>query len=78
MATSYELIGVIFEILFLALGVYLYLFARGFFTPSDPAKAEKVNEFRKDNKNWIRLLGLALAAVFLFNVVLSLKNIFFS
>jgi hypothetical protein len=70
-----DIIGLVFEIVFLGLGVYLYLFARGFFTPSRPEAAEKVNRFRKANQGWMRIVGLALAAVFLLNLVLHVRDL---
>jgi len=70
-----DAVGLLFEIIFLALGVYLYLFARGFFTPSRPEAAEKVNRFRQANKGWMRILGLALAAIFLLNLILHVRDL---
>lgn len=67
-------LGLIFEILLLALGVYLYLFAKGFIKTKDPERKEKVEEFRLANAGWMRLLGLALSAVMLLNVLFSIKE----
>jgi hypothetical protein len=67
-------VGLIVEILLLALGLYLYLFARGIISfGSDEAKA-RAEAFRKDNSTWMRLMGLALAAVMAMNVFFHIKE----
>lgn len=68
-----EQLGFVFELLLLALGVYMYLFARGVIKTKDPERKERVDAFRKNNAGWMRLLGLALAAVMLLNVVVRVK-----
>ena len=68
-------VGLLLELFLLAAGLYLYLFARGrvsFGTPEQRARAEV---FRADNKGWLRLLGLALAAVMAVNVVLHVMEL---
>lgn len=71
-----ELIGLLVEILLLALGVYLYLFARGIIKVKDPQRRERAESFRQQNATWMRLLGLALAAIMLLNVVLHISQLF--
>ena len=68
-----EYLGLLFEFLFLGIGIYLYLFSRGFFKVKDPALQEKAEEFRKKNGTILRLLGLALAAIMLMNIILHLS-----
>jgi hypothetical protein len=66
--------GLIVEILLFAIGLYLYLFARGIISfGSDEAKA-RAEAFRKDNSTWMRLMGLALAAVMAMNVFFHVKE----
>jgi hypothetical protein len=69
-----DVLGFIVECLLLGLGVYLYLFARGIISIKDPERAAKAEAFRRDNAGWMRLLGLALAAVMLLNVMLHLSQ----
>ena len=69
-----DVLGFVVECLLLALGIYLYLFARGIITIKDPDRAARADAFRRDNAGWMRLLGLALAAVMLLNVVLHLSQ----
>lgn len=71
-----EVVGLLVEVLLLALGVYLYLFARGMIKIKDPDRAERAERFRQDNATWMRLMGLALAAVMLLNVVMHIGELF--
>ncbi len=71
-----SIIGLVIELLLLALGVYLYLFARGGVKAGSPEQRKRAEAFRQDNKGWMRLLGLALAAVMLLNVILHLTELF--
>ncbi len=73
-----EFLGLLVEILLLALGVYLYLFARGIVQVKDPNRRERAESFRQQNAMWMRLLGLALAAIMLMNVVLHISQLFSS
>lgn len=73
-----EFLGLIVEILLLALGVYLYLFARGIIKVKDPERRERAESFRQHNATWMRLLGLALAAIMLMNVILHISQLFSS
>ena len=70
-----EQLGLIFEILIFALGVYLYLFAKGFIKIKDSESKDKVEEFRLANAGWMRLLGLALAAVMLMNIIVHIQQL---
>ena len=72
--SSYSTIGLITQLLFLALGVYVYLFSRGLVRFGDEAARKRAEAFRKENAGWMRILGLALAAIMLVNVVLALSG----
>lgn len=71
-----EYIGLFFEFLFLALGLYFYLFSRGFFKAKNAAKQKKAEVFRQKNATVLRLGGLAIAAVMVLNIVLHLATLF--
>ncbi len=71
-----EYFGLFIEIIFLAIGVYIYLFAAGFLRFKDPEKAAKAEAFRAQNGRWLRLLGLAMAAINLVNVFFHLQHLF--
>ena len=73
-----EFFGLLVEILLLALGVYLYLFARGIIKVKDAERRQRAESFRQQNASWMRLLGLALAAIMLMNVVLHISQLFSS
>jgi hypothetical protein len=70
-----EYLGLIFEIIFLAIGVYLYLFVRGFIKQKDPKKQAKMDDFRKENGWWLRLAAIALIAVMTLNVALHIQQL---
>ena len=68
-------LSLLIEILLLALGVYIYLFARGFVKTKDPERQKRAEHFRKENGLWMRILGLGLAAVMLLNVILHIAEL---
>ncbi|MCB0706229.1 MAG: hypothetical protein KDC34_13000 [Saprospiraceae bacterium] len=67
--------GLIFEIVFLAIGVYVYLFARGVISFKDPAARARSEEFRKENGRILRILALALIAVMGMNIAIHLYSL---
>ncbi len=70
-----EYLGLIFEIIFLGLGVYIYLFSIGKLTSKDPEIQKKAEAFRLKNKTWLRLSGLLLMALMSVNVYLHIVNL---
>jgi len=70
-----EYLGLIFEFLLLAIGVYTYLFALGKFKVSDPQAQKRMEDFRQKN-GWLRYAGLALTAIMLVNIYLHLAQLF--
>lgn len=70
-----EYLGLVFEIIFLVIGVYLYLFVRGFITQKDPEKQVKMDEFRKENGWWLRLAAIALISVMTINIALHIQQL---
>ncbi|MEM9822255.1 MAG: hypothetical protein AAF985_14325 [Bacteroidota bacterium] len=70
-----EYFGLILEILFLILGIYLYLFTRGVVNSKDPVMQEKADAFRKKNAGWMRLLSLALIAVMTLEIILHVRDL---
>lgn len=69
-----EWLGLIFEILFLAAGIYLYLFAIGKINSPDSKIQKRMDELRKGNAWWIRLAALALTAIMLVNIVVHIQQ----
>ena len=55
--------GLIFYVLFFAIGVYLYLFARGIIRFGNEETRARAEEFRSENATWMRLIGLLVAAI---------------
>ncbi|WP_116109033.1 hypothetical protein [Lewinella sp. IMCC34191] len=72
---NYSVLGLIIEILLLACGVYLYLYARGIIRRGSGERGERAEVFRRENATWMRLLGLLLAALMLVNVVLHIGEL---
>ena len=71
-----EFLGLFFELLFLVMGVYLYLFAIGRVSTKDPKARERAEAFRAKNGWWLRLLSLALIAIMVVNIYLHLVQLF--
>lgn len=71
-----DFVGLLFEIIFLGVGVYLYLFARGKISFSNPKTRENAARFRKSNASWLRILALALVAIMSLNVAVHLVQLF--
>ncbi len=70
-----ESIGLLFEVLLLAVGVYVYLFSRGFVRSGDPVIQQRAEAFRRANGWWLRIAGLALMAFMGANVVLHVMEL---
>lgn len=64
-------LGLIFEFVFLIIGVYIYLFSIGVIKIKDN---EKAAAFRQENGGWMRYLGLALAAINLVNIIFNIQS----
>ncbi len=67
-----EIFGLLFEFVFLALGVYIYLFAIGQVKVKDNEQAIR---FRQVNGWWLRLLSLALVAMMTVNIFLHIRDL---
>ena len=70
-----EFVGLFFEFIFLAFGVYIYLFSTGKMKVKDPEKQAKAEAFRKDNASWMRIASLALIAIMLVNIYFHITQI---
>lgn len=70
-----EYIGLLFEIVFLLIGVYVYLFFIGKVQAKDPKARAKGEAFRQKN-GWMRYAALALVAIMLVNVYLHITQLF--
>ncbi len=68
-----DIFGLVFEFIFLAIGICLYLFAVGRLNFSDPDKQKWATDFREKNSSWLRLAALALTAIMLVNLYLHLQ-----
>ena len=70
-----EYIGLLFEVLLTAIGVYVYLFSRGFVRSGNPEAQQKEDAFRQSNGWWLRIAGLALMAFMGSTMVIHIKDL---
>ena len=70
-----EYLGLIFETIFLALGVYVYLFSIGKLRSKDPEIQKKAEDFRLKNKTWLRISALLLMALMSVNIYLHITEL---
>ncbi len=73
-----EILGLIIELIFLALAIYLYLFSIGKIKTKDESLQKKGDAFREKNGTWLRILSLAMTIIMLINVLLHLKQLWMS
>ena len=73
---SIDYLGLLFQVLLFAIGIYMYLVARGLVAFGSGEARERAEAFRRDNATWMRLLGLALAAITAANIALHLVELF--
>lgn len=68
-----EYVGLIFEILILVAGIYVYLFAIGKLKAKDQNRQKKAEAFRKENQVWLKYSSLLLVAIMLIEIVMHIK-----
>lgn len=67
-----EFIGLLFELLLLFAGVYLYRLSMGRVNTNDQQLKEKSDDFLSKNRSLIRIGSLLLMAVMTVNIILHL------
>jgi hypothetical protein len=70
-----EYIGLIFEITFLALGIWVYRFSMGKIK-FHPTQQPLIERFRLENKGWMRLTSMLLMAIMVVEIALHIFQIF--
>ncbi|MBR9920868.1 MAG: hypothetical protein GYB31_08510 [Bacteroidetes bacterium] len=68
--------GILFEVLFLAIGIYVYLFAIGKIRFKDEKSRQRAEAFRTENGRILRILALALSAIMIVNIALRIMEAF--
>ncbi len=68
--------GLLFEFIFLGMGIYLYLVAVGKVEPKEEQARERSKAFRDKNAKWLRPVSLALVAIMLVNIILHIMDLF--
>jgi len=71
-----EYLGLIFEFIFLGLGIYIYLFSRGAIKARSPEAAKQAEQFRNKNGRWLRIVSILLIAVMSIEIILHIKDLF--
>lgn len=64
------------EFLFLAMGVYIYLFSIGRLRAKDAQAQQRAEAFRRRNGAWMRIAALLLIALMTVNIALHLMQLF--
>ena len=67
---SIQLLGLTLELIFLFIGVYLYLFSAGFIKGIPMRNPAEMEKFRNENGRWLRILSLLLAAIMIVNIAM--------
>jgi len=70
-----QYLGLLFELLFLGMGIYLTLFAWGAIPFGKADAARRAEQFRRDNKTWLLIGGFLLSLLMFFNVLFSLSQL---
>lgn len=68
-----QLLGLLFEIALFAAGGYLYFFSIGALPFKRGKGTTGIEAFRRENSRWLRMLSLALMAIMLVNIVISIR-----
>lgn len=69
-----SILALVIDLALFGLGLYVYLFARGIVKLKDNDTGKRARAFRDENKTWLRLLGLALAAIMAMNLFFQVKE----
>ena len=69
-----QYLALLFELLILAFGVYVYLFATGKLNAKNGEVNQKAEEFRKENSGWMRILSLLLIALMSIEIFLNVMS----
>lgn len=68
-----EFVGLLFEVIFFGIGLYVYLIARGLIKVEDPSLKKQFDDLRKKYGTLIRILALALCAVMFLNIIFHIR-----
>ncbi|MCG8330199.1 MAG: hypothetical protein MI974_21045 [Chitinophagales bacterium] len=69
-----EYLGLIFEFIFLGMGIYLYLFSIGKMQAGTEEARKKAEAFREKN-GWLRFAAMALTAIMAVNIYLHIMQL---
>ncbi|MEZ4951721.1 MAG: hypothetical protein R2769_17225 [Saprospiraceae bacterium] len=69
-----DITGLIFEFIFLGMGIYLYMFSIGKVKAKNQEARERGENFRKNNR-WLRIASLLLVAIISLNIFFHIKEL---
>jgi len=69
-----EFLGLLFELLLLGAGIYLYRLSMGRAKSDDPVLQEKSESFLENNRTLVRIGALALMAIMTMNIILHIMQ----
>ena len=70
-----DFLGLIFELIFLGVGIFLYLYSRGKVNVTTHTSDAKAKAFREKNGRWLRILSLLLVAIMSIEIFLHLRDL---
>ena len=70
-----DIIGLLFEFVFLAFGIGVYLYAIGKYRPAGTEARQQAEAFRVKNHWWLRLGSLLLVALMAVNIYLHIVDL---
>lgn len=70
-----EIVSFIFEIIFLGIGIIAYRFSTGKIKAKTPESQANLENFRKENKGWLRIVSLLLIAIMCIELALHVMQL---
>ena len=70
-----DILGLIFECIFLGIGFFLYLYSRGRIKITTHTSDAKAEAFRQKNAGWLRIMSLLLMAIMSLEIVLHIRDL---
>lgn len=62
-------IAILWEVVLLAVAIYIYALMRGFIKGKTPAQRKKIKELQEDNR-WLTYAAMLLGAIMILNIAL--------
>ncbi len=69
-----EALTYVYEIVFLGIGIYMFLYSTGRIKAKDPARAAEIEKFRKSLNPWLTILSVVMIVLFALNLILHISQ----